>query len=63
LPRFESDHRGYRMDRQDYDIKREVADLEAELGLLLSHPEPPAGKRGELLERPRRLKLRVAARR
>jgi hypothetical protein len=49
------------MDRQDQNLEREILDLESELERLFTQPGIPAGKRGELMERLRLLKLRAAA--
>jgi hypothetical protein len=47
------------MDRQSQNLQREINDLECELKRLFTQPGIPAGKRGELMERLRLLKLRA----
>jgi hypothetical protein len=48
------------MDRQDQNLQHQISDLEAELERLFSLPNVPIGKRGELMEQLRSLKLRAA---
>jgi hypothetical protein len=47
------------MDLQSQNIDRTIAELEAELERLFAEPGVPPGKRGELMERLRLLKLKA----
>ena len=47
------------MDLQRQNIDRTIAELEAELERLFTAPGIPSGKRGELMERLRLLKLKA----
>jgi len=50
---------GHAMDRHVEQLRKDIAQLEAELEVLFNTPAVPPGKRGELMDRLRLLKAKL----